>query len=98
MDTDAQGSLPSSRRTRERAGSNETMEPMLTVDLGNSRLKACLWRAAPDDLPECLARLELPGESLTEFGRWLEPLRPRAAALSSVGSHELTARVCALLA
>lgn len=70
------------------------MTALLTVDLGNSRLKACLWRdaAAP------LARFEGDAAEFEPFERWLRGNPAGRAGLSSVGVPERRERLLALLA
>ena len=71
---------------------------MLTVDLGNSRLKACRWKESGSSF-ECHARWE--GEhtdgELERFGRWLARERTQLAALASVAGPERTERVQTIL-
>ena len=69
------------------------MTALLTVDLGNSRLKACLWRG--EDAPR--ARFEGDGTDLGAFERWLRENPAGRAGLSSVAGPERSARVLALL-
>jgi type III pantothenate kinase len=66
---------------------------VLTVDLGNSRLKARLWDAR--DPARCIARLDLAGAAWEELERWLTGIEPRSAlaVLSSVASPERTRAV-----
>jgi len=66
---------------------------LLTVDLGNSRLKACRWRG--EDL---LARHVAEGDALEAFESWLAEQGPLLVGLSSVASQARTARVTTLLA
>jgi type III pantothenate kinase len=70
---------------------------MLTVDLGNSRLKACLWSRG-DASFECVARWEDEAAELGGFEEWLGHRRAPLAALASVAARGLTERVLALLA
>lgn len=72
-------------------------ESMLTVDLGNSRLKACRWSQSGASF-ECVARWEGEGDEIDGFGLWLARQRPPLAALASVAGREHTQRVRALLA
>jgi len=71
---------------------------MLTVDLGNSRLKACRWKRRGGDF-ECVSRLE--GEtddrSNSLLERWLATAERSVAALSSVAPAERTERIRAQL-
>lgn len=69
---------------------------MLTVDLGNSRLKACLWRRSGASC-ECEARWEGEAEELEPFEDWLARARAPLAALASVATRAHTERVLALL-
>jgi len=69
---------------------------MLTVDLGNSRLKACLWRESGASF-ECAARWDDESVELERFGGWLERARAPLAALASVAALAQTERVLALL-
>ncbi len=77
-------------------------ESMLTVDLGNSRLKAHHWKRTGESI-ECVARWEDEEDKrdeeseLAAFGDWLAQERPALAALASVAAHERTERVRALL-
>jgi len=64
---------------------------VLTVDLGNSRLKAVLWSPAQEPAPA--GSFEGEGSDLGPFARWLGALRGRPAALSSVASTGLTEAV-----
>jgi len=82
--------LPSSASFCEDA----RVSALLTVDLGNSRLKACLWRddAAP------AARFEGQGDESEDFARWLAAHPAERAGLASVAGSERTARVLAQLA
>jgi type III pantothenate kinase len=66
---------------------------MLTVDLGNSRLKARLWERAAEREPICRARWDGALEELEQFERWLAGASVRRAALASVASAAVTARV-----
>ncbi|HEX6885453.1 MAG TPA: type III pantothenate kinase [Planctomycetota bacterium] len=62
---------------------------MLTVDLGNSRLKALLWGPtlrSSTEPPAPAGSFEGESSDLDPFARWLEPLRGRPGALSSVAS------------
>jgi len=59
---------------------------MLTVDLGNSRLKACRW--SPEGEPVPLGSWEGTWEQQEAFESWLREAPPRFAALSSVGRPE----------
>jgi type III pantothenate kinase len=70
---------------------------MLTVDLGNSRLKACLWDRSGAQFA-CMARWEGGKSELAGFERWLASQRSPLAALASVAAPEATERVRALLA
>jgi len=70
---------------------------MLTVDLGNSRLKAGRWRRAGTTF-ERADGFEDAGDALDRFERWLARAPASAAALASVAAPERTARVRALLA
>lgn len=70
---------------------------MLTVDLGNSRLKARLWSRA-DGAFVCRARWDGTVEELDALERWLAGARASAAALASVAGSDVTARVEAALA
>lgn len=70
---------------------------MLTVDLGNSRLKACRWSQS-DGAYECAARWEDEGAELGGFGEWLARQRAPLAALASVAARERTEHVRVLLA
>jgi type III pantothenate kinase len=67
---------------------------MLTLDLGNSRLKARLWRRAAGGC-ECVARFDDADDepALAEFARWLALQQAELAALASVASPERTERV-----
>lgn len=69
------------------------MAQLLTVDLGNSRLKACLWGDAG-----VLARHASEGDDLAGLERWLAGRSALRIGLSSVASDERTARVGATLA
>src|SRR5262245_60173380 len=69
---------------------------MLTVDLGNSRLKASRWRRNGGAF-ERLDGWEGDGGALEGFARWLARERARLAALASVAALEHTERVRALL-
>ena len=69
---------------------------MLTVDLGNSRLKACLWRRGGASF-ECVARWEDEAAELGGFEGWLAHRRAPLAALASVGARERTGQVLELL-
>lgn len=66
---------------------------LLTVDLGNTRLKVGLWRSAV--LGE---RLVVEGDELAGLERWLADRGPLRIGLSSVASDARTARITALLA
>lgn len=70
---------------------------MLTVDLGNSRLKASRWRRN-DAGYERTGGFEGEPDGSGDFERWLGLARARLAALSSVAGPERTERVRALLA
>lgn len=69
---------------------------MLTVDLGNSRLKAQHWRRIGGAF-ECAARWEQESAELEAFEDWLERERPALAVLASVSAAARTERVGALL-
>jgi type III pantothenate kinase len=72
------------------------MAPMLTVDLGNSRLKALHWRPRAGGFePE--SSWDGEQRSLDDFARYVAGLTLEAAALASVAGPELTARVRGLL-
>src|SRR5688572_13745854 len=71
------------------------MPRVLTVDLGNSRLKACLWEQG--GASGCLARWEAEAGDLAGFGDWLAHHRAPLAALASVAAGERTERVRGLL-
>jgi type III pantothenate kinase len=71
--------------------------PVLTVDLGNTRLKACLWERSGATFA-CAAHWEDESRELSGFERWLASRRPTLAALASVAAPEATERVRALLA
>jgi len=66
---------------------------LLTVDLGNSRLKACRWSGA-----RLVARHSAEGDDLAGFEAWLAAHGPTRVGLSSVASEARTARVLAQLA
>ncbi len=68
---------------------------MLTVDLGNSRLKASRWRACGASYER---REVWEGEALEDFDRWLARERVPLAALASVAEPELTKAVRVRLA
>jgi type III pantothenate kinase len=70
---------------------------VLTVDLGNSRLKACLWSRS-DGAFECVARWEPVGDGLDGFERWLAGRELPLAAMASVAASDRTERVRMLLA
>jgi len=70
---------------------------MLTVDLGNSRLKACLWGRSGASF-DCVARWEADAAELEGFEGWLAHRRAPLAALASVAARAHTERVLALLA
>jgi type III pantothenate kinase len=70
---------------------------MLTVDLGNSRLKASRWRHSGSAF-ERSDGWEGEDDSLDGFERWLARARPQLAGLTSVAAPERTERVRALLA
>lgn len=65
--------------------------PVLTVDLGNSRLKAVLW--SPAEEPLAADSWEGDGSDLDAFQRWLGPARGRPGALSSVAASARTEAV-----
>jgi pantothenate kinase type III len=64
---------------------------VLTVDLGNSRLKAVLWSPAQEPAPA--GSFEGEGSDLGPLVRWLGPARGRPGALSSVASAARTEAV-----
>lgn len=68
---------------------------MLTVDLGNTRLRACLWRGRASAF-ECARSFE--GDAPEELESWLGHERVARAALASVASAERTERVRVALA
>lgn len=70
---------------------------MLTVDLGNSRLKASRWRRNGAAFGRVSA-FEGGDDELGAFERWLGTERPALAGLSSVAGRERTERVRGLLA
>lgn len=70
------------------------MDTLLTVDLGNSRLKACAW----DARAHVQASFVLEGADLAAFEAWLRGHPVRRAALSSVASPVTTGAVRELLA
>ena len=72
-------------------------DPMLTVDLGNSRLKACRWERSGDRF-ECVSRWENEADQLGRFELWLAREQLALAALASVAEPRRTERVSALLA
>lgn len=72
------------------------MRAVLTVDLGNSRLKACRWEQDGAAF-ECRARWEGEVVQLEDLGRWLVRHSAPLAALASVATRERTERVRALL-
>jgi type III pantothenate kinase len=67
----------------------------LTVDLGNTRLKARTFGASVETRPR--SRWDGGHDELAGFARWLADERPAAAALASVASTAVTARVRELL-
>lgn len=69
---------------------------MLTVDLGNSRLKAWSWERGARGWEGAEACSAASGE-LTGFAEWLSRTSPGPAALASVAEEERTVRVAALL-
>jgi type III pantothenate kinase len=70
--------------------------PMLTVDLGNTRLKACRWTHTERAWTLGEAWSGGHGE-LADFATWLARAASTSAALSSVAGAERTAEVVALL-
>lgn len=70
---------------------------LLTVDLGNSRLKACCWAPSGGGF-ECVERWDANALDLAGFEGWLKGRPATVAAFSSVGSAESTARVGAMVA
>lgn len=68
------------------------MAELLTVDLGNSRLKACRWSGGT-----IVARHVADGDEFAAFEAWLRRQGPLGVGLSSVASEARTARVTALL-
>lgn len=75
----------------------EWEDPMLTVDLGNSRLKACRWK--PDGTSyESMGCWEDDVSELAGFRLWLRGWPKRCVALCSVGGAERTRELLALLA
>jgi type III pantothenate kinase len=74
--------------------------PLLTLDLGNSGLKACLWSAGPAPDVLASARFALDAQLPARLIDWLRAQRPGSvprAALSSVAPAELEAAVSAAL-
>ena len=69
---------------------------MLTVDLGNTRLKACRWERDGTTFA-CQARWEDEAAHLAGLGDWLAHHRAPLAALASVAGRERTERVRGLL-
>jgi type III pantothenate kinase len=70
---------------------------MLTVDLGNTRLKACRWARSAEGFA-CTDSWSGPHGSLAEFELWLGSSASAPAALASVAERAPTARVKTLLA
>ncbi len=72
------------------------MRPVLTVDLGNSRLKACRWDQDGASFA-CRARWEGEATARAELAGWLARHSAALAALASVAARELTEHVRELL-
>lgn len=70
--------------------------PVVTVDLGNSRLKACHWLPGAAGF-ECTDLWDAENGTLDGFEPWLARLRPAHIAISSVATSATTQRVGALL-